>query len=235
VAPYARNWVFQPNGESQLSHADRRRGEGRAGACTARELARHGGQAGADETDPRPRRTEGERPNDREAAGDIGACREQAQYQRHAESEDDRRPQQRAGRRRRPPDQLGLPAFFIPSRVPPHHEQQHDRDERGVEHRHLRHRQLARAVHIEDRSVERYQPGTGVDRLGRFQPLGGGRVEGLRRGGRCITDQEQHGVPDRHDHPIAAQRQPDEQTLTDRLGLRGRRRRHRRTPCGSVR
>ena len=86
---------------------------------------------------------------------------------------------------------------------------EHQRQDHGVQHRHLGHRQLAQAVHVEDRSVERHHCRVVVDRSRRVDLVGGRLVERSGRGGRRVDDrgpsQERH--PDARDQePVAAQR-----------------------------
>ena len=86
VADQARSWVFQPNGESQLSQRGDRCPRRRAartgrrcragampgtGARARRELAGQRGEPDGDQADPDPGRAERERPGDREPARDV--------------------------------------------------------------------------------------------------------------------------------------------------------------------
>ena len=68
------------------------------------------------------------------------------------------------------------------------------RDEHGVEHGHLRHRQLAEAVHVHDRAVERDDRRAGVDRLGGRHPVGLARVSDGGRG-RGVADANEEQQP----------------------------------------
>ena len=110
---------------------------------------------GADQPEPDHDAPNHSEPGDRQPAGDVGHGRQHADEQRG-----DRPEQDGAASRARPADggraeQLGAPGLLLDAGVAAYqHERRAPRSTR-VQHRHLGHRQLAEAVDVEDRAVER--------------------------------------------------------------------------------
>ena len=140
----------------------------------------------------------------RETADHGREAAEHADHQRHHEPLGHRGNEQGVTPDGRPTEELRAPGLLLHPRVPAYDDHGQDRDEHGVEHGHLGHRQLADAAHVEDRAVERHHCGAGVDRLGGGHAVGLGRVQ--RRGGRRrgVADRDQHEHPDEHQEPVAS-------------------------------
>ena len=252
VSLKARSWVFQPNGVSQLSQ------DASVVSPTARST---NSTADAPDAMPAQVRALGEiwqatsvspvatspvpaqhAPNASDPATGSPAAVFTSGGQ-HAEQHGDAGAEgqgcgERAAGDRRAAEQLGLPVLLVQPGVPAYDEEHHHRHEDGVDHGHLGHRQLAGAVHVEDRPVQRDEPGARVDRLGRLHPLGLGGVEVGADAAEASSDEQQSGVPDGDHHPVAAPasaaaaRGPCPGPAAVRARSGGT---HRRRPAGSVR
>ena len=105
---------------------------------------------------------------------------------------------------------LGAPGLLLAAGVPPDEHEDQQRHEHGVQHGQLGHRQLADAVDVEDRAVEDDHGAVGVEGARGGHPVGRGRVQVHRGGRRGVDDDGEHEHPDPEQHPVAAQRRPDE-------------------------
>ena len=125
----------------------------------------------ADQPDAGPGRPERERPGDRQPAGDVRRGGQQPEQRRRRPAPTSTAAASGASRPTAvPPSSSAWPSSSstrVCRRTTTRH---HHRDEDGVEHGHLGHRQLAEAVHVEDRAVERDERRAGVDRLGGLRP-----------------------------------------------------------------
>ena len=186
-----------PDGAHEVEDGEGRAGDPEAGPAAGGELAGQRGQRDRDQPGPHPRGPEPERAGDRESPGDVRQGHEGTDADGEHDPFEHGRGQQRVAADRRAGEQLGMAGLLLAAGVPAHHDHEHQGQDHGVEHRHLRHRQLAEAVHVEDRPVERHHGGVVVDGPGGVHPVRGRLVERRGRGRGRVDDQDQQRDPDR--------------------------------------
>ena len=130
----------------------------------------------------------------------------------HADSSDGGG-ERRVAADRRAAEQLGAPGLLLDAGVAADQHEEEQRHEHGVQHGHLGHRQLAEAVHVEDRAVERDDRRAGVDRLGGGDPVGrrsgtGRRSPRPRRSTTTTSSSTQHRASTRSRRSAAPDERP---------------------------
>ena len=221
---HARSWVDQPNGESQLSQDTEVSPTARsrnstpmpppAMAAQVRALAESWQATAVRPVATRPMPAH-EAPNARDPPTGSPPAMSASAASSPTTTRDDRAERDGSGQGgitadRRTAEQLGLSGLLLAARVPAYDDEQHQRDEDGVEDGHLGHRELALAAHVEDRPVERDHRRAGVDGRRGGDAVGDGRVQRLRGRRRRVADRHEHERPDAHQDPVAPSGVPDE-------------------------
>ena len=217
---HARSCVDQPRGESQLSQeaevvsptARSRKRTAIVAAATAPEV-RALAESWA-ETAPMPVATSPspshEAPNHSEPATGsppaMSATAASTDTHDRADDPDQDGAEQRGGLvDRQAPEQLGAPGLLLDAGVAAYQGDREGHQEHRVGDRHLGHRQLAEAVRVEDRPVERDQRGAAVDGPGGRDLVGGGRVERAGGGSRRVAHHDEDGGPRQDQDPAPPQ------------------------------